>query len=71
MEELVPEYIDLMKYPIEVEFAHNKSIKLARNKSDFYKLNQIPQEIMKRDKSYEPIAGKYPFLIVPIKIRDK
>ncbi len=63
LEEVIPRYYDLMKFPFEIEFK-NKIFNLQRKEDDKYYLNYIPQELLKSD--YLPLAGKFEFAILSI-----
>jgi len=70
LQELIPEYIDLMKYPFVVEFANEKELELRRDQNDPTLLEEIPQEFMRITDGYAPLAGKYNFLLLPIVPND-
>lgn len=64
LERIIPRYHDLAKYPIHIEFAENKTVQIERDVKNPYRLDRIPQELLKG--MYGPIAGKFNFLIIPI-----
>lgn len=70
LQELIPEYIDLMKYPFVVEFVNEKELELRRDQNDPTLLEEIPQEFMRITEGYAPLAGKYNFLLLPIVPND-
>lgn len=67
LDQVVPKYFDLASYPMIIQFADNRTIQIQRDKTNFDKLDQIPQELLKSySKNYKPIAGQFDFMIIPI-----
>ena len=67
LEQIIPKYYDLTKYPIVIEFANGKTISINRKLKDPNKFDSIPQELLKdKSNAYQPIAGKFNFYIIPI-----
>lgn len=65
LQQVIPKFYDLAAYPMYVKFAGNKSIEIKRNERNPYQLNFIPQELLKSGR-YNPIAGKFDFILIPI-----
>lgn len=64
LHEVIPKYYDLMEAPFIIQFAEGKEVELKRKKTNPYYLNLIPQELLKNDQGYKPIAGKFNFSII-------